>query len=123
MPLTERSQAPWSLVRQHGTRAPGVDGAMEARINRSSWGRNIIPAARWREMSSVRRSSSSLNALLYGVGDILICATLFAEMPYDRDLDVSSGAGAMQVPECSDQEMEWTLPLKGCGAGESQKGR
>jgi hypothetical protein len=40
---------------------------------------------------------------------------LFAEMPYDRDLDVSSGTGAMQVPECGDREMEWTTPLEGCG--------
>ncbi len=47
---------------------------------------------------------------------------LFAEMPYDRDIDVSSGAGAMQVPECGDQEMEWISPLEGCGLVKVEEG-
>jgi hypothetical protein len=44
-------------------------------------------------------------------------------MLYDRDNDVSSAAGSMQVPECGDQEIEWIATPEEHGAGKSQRGR
>jgi hypothetical protein len=49
--------------------------------------------------------------------------TSWAVIPYDRDNDVSSGAGLMQVPECGDQEIERTATPVEYGAGEKRRGK